>query len=78
MAAERDAFEEQNAMLKVEEAKLSANRSTELAIAKRCRAQLLMENADLAIYKAAMTLRIAEAASVANPSEAAVISDFLD
>ena len=60
--AEQDAVEEKNAILKVEQAKVSANESKELAIQKRRRAQSLMENADLAIYKATMLLRIAEAA----------------
>ncbi|KAJ4840809.1 hypothetical protein Tsubulata_036270 [Turnera subulata] len=60
MAAEQEALEEQNARLKVEEAKASAMKAVELAIAKRRRAQLLMENADLAVFKAAMALEIAD------------------
>jgi len=60
-AAEQDAMEE-NAMLRIEEAKANANMSMELAIHKRRRAQSLAQNADLATYKATMLIRIAEAA----------------
>lgn len=70
-------MEEQNAMLRVEEAKASAKRSVESAVGKRQRAQLLMEIADLATYKAAIALRIAEAAGVAESAEAAA-AHFLD
>ncbi|CAN1258316.1 Pleiotropic drug resistance protein 2 [Linum perenne] len=52
MAVEQDALEERNAMLKVEGANNAAKRSMELAIAKRAKAQLLMENANLLCYKA--------------------------
>jgi len=76
MAAEQGALEEKNAMLKVQEANASANRSVEFAILKRKRAQLLMENADLATYRAMMAIRIAEAARVAESPDAA--SCFLD
>ncbi|KAJ9159812.1 hypothetical protein P3X46_025281 [Hevea brasiliensis] len=72
MAAEHDALEEQNAMRKVEAAKTSAKRSVESAILKRRRAQILMENADLAIYKATMALRIAEGAQLVNSTDVAV------
>ncbi|OMO58783.1 hypothetical protein COLO4_34385 [Corchorus olitorius] len=77
LAAEHDALAEQNAMLKVEEARVSASRSVESAIAKRRRAQLLMENADMATYKAMMALRIAEAAQFIEFSDGAV-SQFFD
>ncbi|GMI70075.1 hypothetical protein like AT5G04670 [Hibiscus trionum] len=63
MAAEHDALEEENAMDKVEEARAAAIRSIESAILKRQQAQLLMQNADMATYKAMMALRIAEAES---------------
>uniref|UniRef100_A0A2P2KFG7 Enhancer of polycomb-like protein n=1 Tax=Rhizophora mucronata TaxID=61149 RepID=A0A2P2KFG7_RHIMU len=76
MAAERCALEEQCAMAKVEQVKISAKKSAEHAIVKRHRVQLLMENADLATYKAVMALRIAEAACIANPSEVTA-SDLL-
>lgn len=76
MAAEQDALEEKNAMLKVQEANASANRSVEFAILKRKRAQFLLENADLATYRAMMAIRIAEAARVAESPDAA--SCFLD
>ncbi|XP_043701139.1 uncharacterized protein LOC122651705 [Telopea speciosissima] len=46
---------------RVEEAKSSARRSLEVALLKRQRAQTLMENADLATYKATIALRLAEA-----------------
>ncbi|OMO99137.1 hypothetical protein CCACVL1_03911 [Corchorus capsularis] len=77
LAAEHDALAEQNAMLKVEEARVSASRSVESAIAKRRRAQLLMENADMATYKAMMALGIAEAAQFTEFSDGAV-SQYLD
>lgn len=69
MAAEQDAEEQQNAVLKVEEAKAAANRSEGLAVLKRQRAQQLMENADLASYKAAMALKIAELAQIAESTD---------
>ncbi|GLT93305.1 hypothetical protein SLE2022_111040 [Rubroshorea leprosula] len=72
MATEQDAAaEEQNALRNVEAAKVSANRSVESASKKRKRAQLLMENASMSTYKAMMALRIAEAARVAESSDAA-------
>ncbi|XP_031268724.1 uncharacterized protein LOC116127210 [Pistacia vera] len=74
---QQDAMEEQNAMLRVEEAKASAKRYVESAVGKRQRAQLLMDVADLATYKAAIALRIAEAAEVAESAEAAA-AHFLD
>ena len=43
----------------------------ERAVAKRQRAQFLMENADLAVYRATMALRIADAAQVAELEQAA-------
>lgn len=62
IAAEHNAAEEQSAILRIQEAKASAEKSVELAILKRQRAQLLMENADLAMYRATMAIRIADAA----------------
>ncbi|PIN19968.1 hypothetical protein CDL12_07359 [Handroanthus impetiginosus] len=64
MVAKRDALQ-QNNLRKVQEAKATASRSEGLSFLKRQRAQVLMENADLATYKAIMALRIAEAAKVA-------------
>ncbi|KHN42245.1 hypothetical protein glysoja_049534 [Glycine soja] len=75
-AAEQDAMEE-NAMLKIEEAKANANMSMELAINKRKRAQCLAQNADLATYKATMLIRIAEAAMAAESLDDAA-AYFLD
>ncbi|KAL0403422.1 UNVERIFIED_CONTAM: hypothetical protein Sradi_1983000 [Sesamum radiatum] len=57
-------LETQNNAHKVQEAKAAADRFEGLAIQKRQRAQMLMENADLATYKAVMALRIAEAAQI--------------
>ncbi|CAK8571160.1 unnamed protein product [Lathyrus sativus] len=75
-AAEQEALEE-NAMLRLKEAKASANASMEIAIQKRKRAQALAENADLATYKAAMLIKIAEAA-VATGSVEVGARYFLD
>ncbi|KAJ6892583.1 hypothetical protein NC651_025706 [Populus alba x Populus x berolinensis] len=72
MAAEQDALEGYNSMHKIEEAENSVKRSLEAAILKRRRAQLLMKNADLATYKAAMALKIAEAALFASSTDVAV------
>lgn len=70
-------MEEQNAALRLEEANASLKKSVESAILKRQRAQLLMNNADLAAYKATMAIRIAEAALVSDSpdSAAALILD---
>lgn len=62
MAAERDALEQHNILLKKQEAKSEADTSEVLAILKRQHAQLLAENADMATYRAMMAVRIAEAA----------------
>uniref|UniRef100_A0A1J3I8X6 Enhancer of polycomb-like protein n=1 Tax=Noccaea caerulescens TaxID=107243 RepID=A0A1J3I8X6_NOCCA len=70
-SAEQEASEEQDVYLRVEEAKALADSAMEIAIAKRRRAQVLAENADLAVYKAMMALRIAEAVKVAESSEVA-------
>lgn len=48
----------------------------ELAIAKRQKAQSLMENADLAVYRATMALKIASAAQEVDSQQAA--THFLD
>ncbi|KAK8546206.1 hypothetical protein V6N12_027002 [Hibiscus sabdariffa] len=63
---------EHDAMAKVEEARVSATRSVESAILKRQRAQLLMQNADMAAYKAMIALRIAEAALFTKSSDVAL------
>ncbi|XWS56326.1 hypothetical protein CRYUN_Cryun09bG0076200 [Craigia yunnanensis] len=78
LAAEHDALAEQNAMVKVEEARVSATRSVESAILKRQRAQLLMQNADMATYKAMMALRIAEAARFTESSEVQLLNFLID
>ncbi|KAJ1435973.1 Enhancer of polycomb-like, N-terminal [Sesbania bispinosa] len=61
MAAEQDALEE-NAMLRIEEAKPQQTYIHGISHEKRKRAQFLAENADLATYKATMLIKIAEAA----------------
>ncbi|XP_042514744.1 uncharacterized protein LOC122089237 [Macadamia integrifolia] len=58
MAEEHDVMA---ARQRFEEAKSSARSSLEVAMLKRRRAQILMENADLATYKATIALRLAEA-----------------
>ncbi|KAI4322027.1 hypothetical protein L6164_021755 [Bauhinia variegata] len=77
MAARQDALEEKNAMHKVEEAKVMAIKSMELAIHKRKRAQVLMENADLTAYKATVLTRIAQVAQAAESTDA-LAAFFLD
>ncbi|CAI9091310.1 OLC1v1026302C1 [Oldenlandia corymbosa var. corymbosa] len=73
IAAEQGVWE-QSAIVKVEEAKAAANRSEGLAVLKRQRAQQLMENADLATYKATMALKIAELArAVQSPDAVALL-----
>ncbi|KAJ8568820.1 hypothetical protein K7X08_032451 [Anisodus acutangulus] len=76
IVAEKDALQQQNAVLKVKEAKAAADKSEDLAVWMRQKAQQLMENADLATYKAMMALKIAEAAKIAKSTEA-VASFFL-
>nr|GMD31956.1 uncharacterized protein LOC109155733 [Ipomoea batatas] len=78
LAAKQDAQQQQqSAILKVKEAKAAANRQEGLAVIKRQKAQQLMENADLATYKAMMALRIAEAARNAESTENAAASSLL-
>ncbi|GLT75338.1 hypothetical protein SLA2020_470700 [Shorea laevis] len=72
MAVEQGAAAEQKALRRVEATRVSAHRSVGSALEKRQRAQLLMENADMATYKAMVALRIAEAARVAEPLESVV------
>lgn len=57
-------LEHNNNAQKLQEAKAAADRFEEMAILKRQRAQMLMENADLVTYKAVLALRIAEAAQL--------------
>ncbi|WCJ19070.1 Enhancer of polycomb-like transcription factor protein [Euphorbia peplus] len=78
LADELDALDEQNAMLKVEAATTSAKISVETAILKRQRAKRLMVNADLAIYKAAMALRIAQVGSLENITTYDALTQLLD
>ncbi|XP_008456590.2 uncharacterized protein LOC103496500 isoform X2 [Cucumis melo] len=67
----RDAVEDQNAVQKYEESKAAAEKCIENAVNKRQRAQLLLENADLAVYKAMSALRIAEAIEASDSAGAA-------
>lgn len=75
--AEHDAVEQQNATPKVEEAKAAASRSMQMAIVKRQRAQLLMQNADMLTYKATMAVRIAEIAKLRNvyPAQISMVGE---
>lgn len=71
IAAERNANEEKTAMLEAEQATAAAKSALEVALAKRRRAQTLMANADLAMYRATMAIRLAEAAAqAAEPDQA--------
>ncbi|KAL8129996.1 hypothetical protein V2J09_019151 [Rumex salicifolius] len=76
MAAKRNGIEEKSGMLEVEEAREAVKCALEVAIMKRRRAQTLMESADLAMYRASIAVRIAEATQVAEPNQ--VGSHFLD
>ncbi|XP_062091846.1 uncharacterized protein LOC133797803 [Humulus lupulus] len=77
MASEMNSVEEQNARLT--KAQISANKCMESAVYKRRRAQLLMNNADLATYKATMAIRIADAMALYPHSASASASAyFLD
>ncbi|XP_074310811.1 uncharacterized protein LOC141646769 [Silene latifolia] len=79
MAVEQTIIEEQHAVLRAQEARASFDKLMEVAIQKRQRAQLLMENADLVTYRATMALRIAAAAAetrLVKPQQAA--NHFLD
>lgn len=68
----------QEAEVQFEEAKASANLKTEIAtISTRKKAQILMENADVAKYKATIAVRIADAAKVGELTKAAA-AHFLD
>ncbi|XP_010243526.1 PREDICTED: uncharacterized protein LOC104587561 [Nelumbo nucifera] len=73
LAAEHDTMA---AIRRVHEAEGSARRSLEVAVAKRQKAQMLMDIADLAVYKATVALKIADTARIAEPQDAAV-SSFL-
>ncbi|KAJ0235176.1 Enhancer of polycomb-like protein [Hirschfeldia incana] len=77
-AAKLEAWEEQNVFLRVKEAKALADTSMEIAISKRRRAQVLAENADLAVYKAMVSRRIAQAMKVAESSGEVASSLFLN
>ncbi|CAN7113699.1 uncharacterized protein LOC103855578 [Brassica rapa] len=79
-AAKLEAWEGQNVFLRVEKAKALADTSMEIAMAKRRRAQVLAENADLAVYKAMLARRIAQAVKVVADSsgEVADASLFLN
>lgn len=76
---ELNALEEQKALHKCVQAKAEASRLEGLAIEQRRKAQLLMENADLATYKAVMALRLAEeaAAQTSESMDAFAAAPFL-
>lgn len=52
--------EKEEALQRIQEADSAANKAVEAAIQLRQRAQTLMANANLAVYKSIMALRIAE------------------
>lgn len=54
----------QEAHRRVQDAEAAAKRAVDAAIRLRSRAQLYMANAELAAYKSAMALKLAEAISV--------------
>lgn len=61
---------------RVQEAENAANRAVEFAIHLRNRAQMLMANAELAVYKSVMALRIAESMGASDaPDLASFILD---
>ncbi|XP_020575091.1 uncharacterized protein LOC110021097 [Phalaenopsis equestris] len=66
------------ALHKLHEAEKAWCRSVELAIPLRRRAELLMENADLAAYKSLMALRISEALRSTPPEAVSSILDFTE
>lgn len=57
---------EKEALDRVHEAQRAADNAIESAILKRRKAQVLMQNSDLATYRAVMALRFAEAAQLAD------------
>lgn len=60
--ADLEALEVKRIMAKIEAAKESAKESKKLAVQRRKRARSLLENANLAIYKASILLKMAAAA----------------
>lgn len=78
MLAEQNKPDVESSLLKVQEAKAAAVRFEESAIQKRQRAQLLMQTAELATYKATMALRIAKAAQLSDSPENAASFFLLD
>lgn len=58
-------------MQRVQEAKNAANKAVELAIHLRGRAQMLLSNAELLVYKSVMALRIAESIEACDTSDPA-------
>lgn len=78
IAAQHDALEEQRAMLRVEEAKTTAARSVEFATRKRRRAQDLLEQADLKIYRATKALKIIEVLRSEYEDADAVVATYID
>ncbi|KAG0490174.1 hypothetical protein HPP92_007037 [Vanilla planifolia] len=76
-AAKAKDIAREEALRKVREAQEAWERSVEVAVPLRQRAQLLMENADLAAYKSAMALRIAEAIGLASTEALSSVLDNL-
>ncbi|RRT73266.1 hypothetical protein B296_00008802 [Ensete ventricosum] len=61
----------EEALQRVQEAKNAAKKAVELAIHLRGRAQMLMSNAELLVYKSVMALRIAESMEACDTSDPA-------
>lgn len=72
-----DIVGEQLSLMELEEANALATRYSEWATHLRKRAQALMEYADLATYKAAIAVKIAQAANDASVPTAIVASVIL-
>lgn len=77
MATKKEPFDEEGALLKLQEAKAAAKKAEGVAVLKRQKAQLLMGNAELATYRATLALRIAEGTQIVESADAAA-SFFLD
>lgn len=68
--------ESTKATIKLHETQEAAKRSVEASIVKRQQAQLLMEAADLAVYRATMALRIAEARAAGGSVDLVTVPTF--
>ncbi|CAM8924539.1 unnamed protein product [Rhodiola kirilowii] len=76
--ASNNVAEEQDVMAKVETADALARQCMDMAVKKRSAAQILMVNANLMMYKAKMSIKIADEAQITRPSELADATDSLN